>query len=44
VFNSIIQETHEDQSNLVHVTYKGPVKSLRLLRDKPVDILTFESK
>lgn len=44
VFNSIIQETHEDQSNLVHVTYKGPVKSLRLVRDKPVDILTFESK
>jgi hypothetical protein len=44
VFNNVIQETHEDQSNLVHVTYKGPVKSLRLLRDKPVDILTFESK
>lgn len=44
VFNDIIQETHEDQSNLIHVTYKGPVKSLRLLRDKPVDILTFESK
>lgn len=44
VFNDIIQETHEDQSNLIHVTYKGPVKSLRLLRDKPMDILTFESK
>lgn len=44
VLNDIIQETHEDQSNLIHVTYKGPVKSLRLLRDKPVDILTFESK
>jgi hypothetical protein len=44
VLNNMIQETHEDQSNLVHVTYKGPVKSLRLMRDKPVDILTFESK
>ena len=44
VLNDIIQETHEDQSNLIHVTYKGPVKSLRLLRDKPMDILTFESK
>jgi len=43
VLNDIIQETHEDQSNLIHVTYKGPVKSLRLLRDKPADILTFES-
>jgi hypothetical protein len=44
VLNNIIHETHEDQSNLVHVTYKGAVKSLRLLRDKPADILTFESK
>ncbi len=43
VLNDIIQETHEDQSNLVHVSYQGPVKSLRLTRDKPVDILTFES-
>jgi hypothetical protein len=42
--NDVIMETHHDQSNLVHVTYKGPVKSLRLLRDKPSDVLTFESK
>jgi hypothetical protein len=35
VTNSIIQETHADQSNLVHVTYKGPVKSLRLMRENP---------
>lgn len=42
--NDVIMETHHDQSNLVHVTYKGPVKSLRLVRDKPSDILTFESK
>ncbi|MBL7873010.1 MAG: hypothetical protein JNM78_15440 [Cyclobacteriaceae bacterium] len=42
--NDVIMETHYDQSNLVHVTYKGPVKSLRLVRDKPSDALTFESK
>jgi hypothetical protein len=42
--NEVIMETHNDQSNLVHVTYKGPVKSLRLMRDKSSDALTFESK
>ncbi len=42
--NEVIMETHDDQSNLIHVTYKGPVKSLRLLRDKSSDVLTFESK
>jgi hypothetical protein len=35
VINSVIQETHADQSNLVHVTYKGPVKSLRLTHENP---------
>lgn len=44
VTNDMIQETHEDQSNLVHVTYKGPVKSLRLIRDKPTDVLKFVTK
>lgn len=44
VKNEVIMETHDDQSNLVHVTYKGPVKSLRLMRDKPADILTFDPK
>lgn len=44
VKNEIIMETHDDQSNLIHVTYKGPVKSLRLIRDKSADVLTFESK
>jgi hypothetical protein len=42
--NDVIMETHNDQSNLVHVTYKGPVKSLRLVREKAADILTFEQK
>lgn len=44
VTNTVIQETHEDQSNLVHITYKGPVKSYRLVREKPTEIYRFESK
>lgn len=44
VYNSIITETHDDQSNLVHVTVKGTVKSLRLTKDTPADKLTFDSK
>jgi hypothetical protein len=44
VFNDVITETHEDQSNLVHVTYKGPIKSARLMRDKPTEVFKFEAK
>jgi hypothetical protein len=44
VMNSIIMEVFEDQSNLIHVTVKGKVKSLRLVKDKPMDKLTFDSK
>jgi len=44
VLNSVIMETYEDQSNLVHVTYKGPVKSVRLVRDKPSEIFRFGDK
>lgn len=44
VKNEVIMETHNDQSNLVHVTYKEPVKSMRLTRDKSSSILTFNSK
>jgi hypothetical protein len=44
VMNNIIMEVFEDQSNLVHVTVKGKVKSLRLIKDKPQDKLTFDSK
>ncbi len=42
VRNSIITETHEDQNNLVHVTVKGKVRSLRLTKDEPTNTLTFE--
>lgn len=41
VINTVITETYDDQSNLVHVTYKSPVKSVRLMRDKPSHRFTF---
>lgn len=44
VKNQVIFDLYDDQSNIVHVTYKGPVKSARLLRDKPSDVFTFDSK
>lgn len=42
VFNDILTEMHDDQSNLVHVTVKEEVKSLRLTRNTPADKLTFD--
>jgi hypothetical protein len=42
--NDIITEMHDDQSNLVHVTVRGTVRSLRLTKDVPVDKLTFDIK
>jgi hypothetical protein len=39
VTNTVIQETHADQSNLVHITFKAPVKSFRLVRDQPTEML-----
>jgi hypothetical protein len=44
VRNDIIMETHDDQSSIVHVTYKGPVKSMRLTKNNPVGILSFDEK
>jgi len=44
VRNDIIMEIHEDQSSIVHVTYKGPVKSMRLVRSNPVGTITFTDK
>lgn len=42
--NNIITEVFEDQSNLVHVTVRGTVRSLRLTRSVPIDRLTFDVK
>lgn len=44
VRNDIIMETHEDQSSIIHVTYKGPVKSMRLQRNNPTGTITFAEK
>lgn len=44
VRNDIIMETHDDQSSIVHVTYKGPVKSMRLQRNNPTGTITFAEK
>lgn len=41
VRNDLIMETHDDQSNLVHVTVKGKVLSMRLTKEKPVGVLGF---
>jgi hypothetical protein len=43
-FNSVITELYDDQSNLVHVTVRNEVKSLRLMRDTPSGKLTFDLK
>ena len=40
--NEVIMETHSDQSNLVHVTVRETVRSLRLTKNNPVDKLTFD--
>ncbi|MFZ6012458.1 MAG: DUF6702 family protein [Bacteroidota bacterium] len=39
--NDIITELYDDQSNLVHVTVKDIVRSLRLTRNNPDDEITF---
>lgn len=44
ILNSVITETHDDQSNLVHVTVKEKVRSLRLTRQTPMDKLVFDEK
>lgn len=44
VMNDVVTEIHDDQSNLVHVTYKSPVKSVRLTREKVSEIFKFENK
>lgn len=40
--NDMITEMHDDQSNLVHVTVREKVKSLRLTKDTPADKLSFD--
>lgn len=44
VKNDILISTHEDQSNLVHVTVRGTVRSLRLMKSLPSDKITFDAR
>lgn len=44
IHNSVITELHDDQSNMVHVTVRDKVKSLRLMKDNPTGTLTFDLK
>ena len=44
VENAVITETHEDQNNLVNITVKDVVRSLRLTRSNASVIVTFDSK
>jgi uncharacterized protein DUF6702 len=44
ILNDILTEIHDDQSNLVHVTVREKIRSLRLTRNTPVDKLTFDPK
>jgi len=41
VLNSVIHETYDDQSNIVHITLGGTVRSLRLMRNNPSGTITF---
>jgi hypothetical protein len=41
VTNRVLLEMFDDQSNLVHVTVQGKVRSLRLMRNNPSGSLTF---
>ena len=43
VFDDVIHELHADQSNLVHVTWKGTVRSARLVREAPTGTFEFET-
>lgn len=42
VINNILFEIHEDQTNIVHVSYNGVTKSTRLAGDKYQDTIDFE--
>lgn len=44
VQNTVITETYDDQNNLINITVKETVRSLRLTRSTPVDKVTFDTK
>jgi hypothetical protein len=44
ILDDSMTEVFDDQSNLINVTVRGKIKSLRLTKDTPVNSLTFEAK
>lgn len=42
VFNNVLVNTYDDQSNIVHVIIGDDVKSMRLIKDKTKGTLTFD--
>jgi hypothetical protein len=44
VTDNVIHEVHNDQYNLVHITYRSPIKSYRLTREKPTELYRYETK
>jgi hypothetical protein len=43
VLHDAMTEVFDDQSNLINITVRGNVQSLRLTKDTPVNTLTFET-
>ena len=44
IVNNVLLETFDDQSNLVHVTVRDKVRSLRLMKNNSSGSLTFDLK
>lgn len=44
IANTVIQETHADQSNIVHLTFNGSVQSARLTVEQPSFVFTIPKK
>lgn len=42
VTNTSLLELYDDQSNIVHVTARGKIKSLRLVKDNPQGLFSFD--
>lgn len=43
VMNSVIQELHADQSNLVHITVRNVARSMRLMKNNSTESITFDN-
>ena len=41
VYNSIITETYDDQTNIIHIEVDGEIRSMKLDEENKKDVLTF---